>query len=91
MEDGPNPWTEGPAEEELEESEDEGVLVEAILAEAGGDHGARAGADDVQDEQNDVPWGVNFDDGFFAGSDSFGGFEFGFILVRHLSVLSKTK
>ena len=38
MHNGPDPADDGPGEEALEETEDEGVGVEAILAEASGDH-----------------------------------------------------
>ena len=75
MHNGPDPADDSPGEEALEETEDEGVGVEAILAEASGDHGSPSWGEDVEEEADEVHWWVALDDGGFAGTSSFSGFS----------------
>ena len=77
--DGPDPADNGPAEEELEKSEDECVHAESLFADEGGDNGSPTWAEDVHDEQDDVDGWVNCGNSCFARSCSFSG-----VGLRHI-------
>ena len=81
MDNRPDPWDNCPAKEELNESENEGVGMESLLVEAGGDHGANSGEEDVEDEENDVHRWVHFHNCKLAGAHCLGDFGVGHILI----------
>ena len=56
--------------------------MEALLVEAGRDHGSNSREEDVEDEEDDVHWWINLYNCEFAGSHSLGDFS-----VSHLSNL----
>ena len=70
MHDAPNPWSNQASEEPLQEAQQEDVVDEALVADAGGDHGSDSSSerDDVQDAA-DHGWGFfERDNGIGAAS-----------------------
>ena len=78
MDDGPDPAQDGPAEEPLQNTVQEGISVE-LLVHAGRNHSAPAWEDDVEDEENNVHGWLHLDDGLFARANCFGSFNFSFV------------
>ena len=74
MDDGPDPADNGPAKEALDEPKDESVGMEALFVKAGRDHGSPSRGEDVEEEEDDVDWWINFHNCKFAGSHSLGDF-----------------
>ena len=67
VDDTPDPWDNGPCEEELNEPEAESHSVE-FLSSAGTDECAQSGEEDVKDEANESHGWVKLHDGVLAAA-----------------------
>ena len=65
MHDGPDPSDDDTSGEPLDDTPDEGILVE-LLAGAGGDHGSKTSPEDVHDEEGEGAARVERDNGLLA-------------------------
>ena len=68
LDDGPDPADDDDGGEPLEDAVAESVALELVTS-AGGDHGAEAGPNDVQDEAHNGEGGVELDHRLFAASN----------------------